>query len=245
MFAYTATPDLLSGRVILITGANRGIGAAAAEAFAAHGATVALLGRATEGLTEIANALEQQGYTRPSVHPLDLATAGVDDFAGLSDALAQRYGKLDGLLHNASMLGPRCSLEDTPLDAFQQVVQVNVTALLGLTRPLLPLLRASSDASLVFTSSSVGRKGRAHWGAYAISKFATEGMMQVFADEFAGSTIRANSVNPGGTRTAMRALAYPEENPKTRPTPDAIMPVYLYLMGPQSKGVNGQALDAQ
>jgi len=126
------------------------------------------------------------------------------------------------------------------------VMQVNVNATFMLTSALLPLLKLSSDASVVFTSSSVGRKGRAYWGAYAVSKFATEGLMQVLADEVDGvAPVRANSINPGATRTDMRAQAYPGENPASNPLPEAIMPVYLYLMGPDSSGVNGQAFDAQ
>ena len=113
-------------------------------------------------------------------------------------------------------------------------------------RTLLPLLKLSEDASVVFTSSSVGRKGRAYWGAYGVSKFAAEGLMQTLADEVEGvAPVRANSVNPGATRTGMRAQAYPGENPASNPLPEAIMPVYLYLMGPDSRGVNGQAFDAQ
>ena len=115
-----------------------------------------------------------------------------------------------------------------------------------LMRTVLPLLKLSEDASVVFTSSSVGRKGRAYWGAYGVSKFATEGLMQTLADEVEGvAPVRANSVNPGATRTGMRAQAYPGENPASNPLPEAIMPVYLYLMGPDSRGVNGQAFDAQ
>ncbi len=127
-----------------------------------------------------------------------------------------------------------------------RVMQINVNAMFMLTSALLPLLKLSEDASVVFTSSSVGRKGRAYWGAYAVSKFATEGLMQVLADEADGTyPVRSNSINPGATRTAMRAHAYPGENPVNNPEPDAIMPVYLYLMGPDSKGVNGQQFNAQ
>lgn len=115
-----------------------------------------------------------------------------------------------------------------------------------LTQALMPLLKRAEDASIIFTSSGVGRKGRAHWGAYAVSKFATEGMAQVLADELENiSRIRTNCINPGATRTGMRAWAYPAENPTRNPTPEEIMPLYLYLMGPDSKGVNGQSLDAQ
>jgi NAD(P)-dependent dehydrogenase (short-subunit alcohol dehydrogenase family) len=245
VFAYQPKPDFLSGRNILITGAGRGIGAAAARAFASYGARLILIGRTSAYIEEVAQEIATRGGEKPAVYPIDLLRATDDDFAGLTKHLADTYGKLDGLLHNASQLGPRCSIEDTSTADFQHVMQVNVTSNLALTKALLPLMRRSPDASIVFTSSSVGRKGRAHWGAYSISKFATEGLMQVLADEMAGSNIRVNSINPGGTRTDMRAQAYPNENPQTRPTGDQIMPLYLYLMGSDSIGVNGQALDAQ
>lgn len=155
------------------------------------------------------------------------------------------FGCLDGILHNASILGPRTPLEQLAGENFAKVMQINVNAMFMLTSALLPLLRLSNDASVIFTSSSVGRKGRAYWGAYAVSKFATEGLMQVMADELEGTTVRANSLNPGATRTDMRAHAYPGENPLNNPTPDEIMPLYLYLMGPDSTGVTGQAFNAQ
>ncbi|KGS15217.1 3-oxoacyl-ACP reductase, partial [Pseudomonas coronafaciens] len=140
----------------------------------------------------------------------------------------------------------RTPLEQISAEEFAQVMHINVNATFMLTQAMLPLLELSEDASIAFTSSSVGRKGRANWGAYSVSKFATEGLMQTLADELDGVTaIRANSINPGATRTGMRAQAYPSENPLDNPAPEDIMPVYLYLMGPDSKGINGQALNAQ
>lgn len=243
MFAYDAPAQLLANRRILITGAGRGIGAAAAQAFAAHGAEVILLGRAQAALDATARAITDAGHRQPRVVVLDLEHAAAADYLALARELG---GHLDGVLHNASLLGPRMDVEHTPPLEFNRVMQVNVNATFALTAALLPLLRqAPGDASVVFTSSSVGRKGRAQWGAYAVSKFATEGLMQTLADELAGTSLRANSVNPGGTRTDMRAQAYPSEDPQRVPAPQAIMPVYLYLMGPDSAGVNGQAFDAQ
>lgn len=125
-------------------------------------------------------------------------------------------------------------------------MQVNVNAAFMLTRALLPSLQKSRDGRLLFTASSVGRKGRAYWGAYSVTKFAVEGLMQVLADELQNtSSVRVNSLNPGGTRTGMRAQAYPAEDPATRPTPESLMPVYLYMMGPDSSRLHGQALDVQ
>ncbi|MDP2243925.1 YciK family oxidoreductase [Pseudomonas sp.] len=246
MFQYSARPDLLKDRVILVTGAGRGIGAAAAQAFAAHGATVLLLGKTEANLSRVYDAIEAAGHPQPAVIPFNLETALAHQYDELAAMIESEFGKLDGLLHNASIVGPRTPLEQLSGDNFMRVMQVNVNATFMLTSTLLPLLKLSSDASVVFTSSSVGRKGRAYWGAYAVSKFATEGLMQVLADEVDGvAPVRANSVNPGATRTDMRAQAYPGENPVNNPLPEAILPVYLYLMGPDSSGVNGQAFDAQ
>lgn len=246
MFNYQAPPRLLANRVILVTGAARGIGAAAARAYAAHGATVILLGRTAPALRAVAESIKQAGHAEPVVFTLDLETASTSDYEKLEVSIDDRFGRLDGVLHNASLLGPRTTLDEIPDESFAKVMHVNVNATFMLTRALLPLLHRSMDASVVFTSSSVGRKGRAQWGAYAVSKFATEGLMQTLADELKeGCQIRANSVNPGGTRTAMRAEAYPDEDPERNPTPEQIMPVYLYLMGPDSANVNGQAFDAQ
>jgi NAD(P)-dependent dehydrogenase (short-subunit alcohol dehydrogenase family) len=160
--------------------------------------------------------------------------------------IEKEFGHLDGLLHNASIIGPRTPIEQLSGENFMRVMHINVNGMFMLTSTLLPLLKLSQDASVVFTSSSVGRKGRAYWGAYGVSKFATEGLMQTLADELEDvAAVRANSINPGGTRTSMRAQAYPGENPMERPAPEEIMPVYLYLMGPDSTGINGQAFDAQ
>ncbi len=246
MFDYTARPDLLQGRIILITGAGRGIGAAAAMSYAAHGATVLLLGKTEENLNLIYDQIEAAGYPQAAVIPFNLETALAHQYDELAAMVEREFGHLDGLLHNAAILGPRTPLEQLSGDNFMRVMQVNVNATFMLTSTLLPLLKLSKDASVIFTSSSVGRKGRAYWGAYAASKFANEGLMQVLADEMDGICPgRANSINPGATRTGMRAQAYPGENPASNPLPEAIMPLYLYLMGPDSTGVNGQAFDAQ
>jgi len=246
MFDYTARPDLLAGRIILVTGAGRGIGEAAAKAYAAHGATVLLLGKTEENLNRVYDEIEAAGHPQPAVIPFNLETALPHQYDELAAMIEREFGRLDGLLHNASIVGPRTPVEQLSGENFMRVMQVNVNAMFMLTSTLLPLLKLSTDASILFTSSSVGRKGRAYWGAYAVSKFATEGLMQVVADELDGTVpVRANSVNPGATRTDMRAKAYPAENPLNNPLPSEIMPVYLYLMGPDSVGVNGQAFDAQ
>ncbi len=244
MFDYQAPADLLRNRVILVTGANRGIGAALAKGCATLGARVILQGRDAAALDQVSQEIQASGGQAETLL-LDLEQADAAAYAAVAELLQQRHGRLDGLVHNAGLLGPRVLLEQTPPAALAQVMQVNVHAGFALTQALLPLLRASADASVIFTSSSVGRKGRASWGAYSVSKFATEGLMQVWAEELAEAGIRVNSVNPGGTRTAMRAAAYPEEDPARVPVPEAILPVYLYLLGPAGRGTTGQALNAQ
>ncbi len=197
-------------------------------------------------VNEVYDAIEAAGHPQAAVIPFNLETAQPHQFEELAATLENEFGRIDGLLHNASILGPRSPMQQISGENFMRVMQVNVNAMFMLTTAMLPLMKLSSDASIIFTSSSVGRKGRAYWGAYSVSKFATEGLMQTLADELDGtSAIRANSVNPGATRTSMRALAYPGENPLNNPTGEEIMPVYLYLMGPDSAGVNGQAFDAQ
>lgn len=245
MFNYTAPAGLLTGRTILITGAGRGIGAQAARTYAAYGATVLLLGKTEKHLNAVYDEILAAGHAEPVVIPLDLEKASPEAYTELAAMIEAEFGHLDGLLHNASILGPRTPLEQLAGDNFAKVMQINVNAMFMLNSAMLPLLRLAPDASVIFTSSSVGRKGRAYWGAYAVSKFATEGLMQVMADEFDDTAIRANSLNPGGTRTDMRAHAYPGENPDNNPTPAEIMPLYLYLMGPDSTGVTGQAFNAQ
>jgi NAD(P)-dependent dehydrogenase (short-subunit alcohol dehydrogenase family) len=243
MFDYSARPELLKDRVILVTGAGRGIGAAAAKTYAAHGATVLLLGKTEANLTQVYDEIEAAGHPQPAVIPFNLETALPHQYDELAAMIESEFGHLDGLLHNASIIGPRTPIEQLSGENFMRVMQINVNAMFMLTSTLLPL---SQDASVVFTSSSVGRKGRAYWGAYGVSKFATEGLMQTLADEVDGvAPVRSNSINPGGTRTSMRAQAYPGENPLNNPTPEEIMPVYLYLMGPDSTGINGQAFNAQ
>jgi len=246
MHNYKPAPALLKDRVILVTGAGDGIGAAAAKAFAAHGATVVLLGRSARKLEKVYDDIERSGAPQPAIAPLNLEKAVPEQYLELATMLEKEFGRLDGLLHNAALLGTLTPLEQYDLKQWAQLMQVNLHAPYLLTRAMLPLLKNSKDASVLFTSSGVGRKGRAYWGAYAITKAANEGLMQVLADEVDGTcAVRANSINPGATRTGMRAQAYPGENPLQNPTPEEIMPVYLYLMGPDSSGVNGQAFDAQ
>ncbi|MBV7315051.1 YciK family oxidoreductase [Shewanella sp. NIFS-20-20] len=245
MLEYHAKNDALQGKIILVTGAGDGIGKAAAVTYAQHGATVILLGKTVSKLEAVYDEIEAAGGPKPAIVPLDMKGATEQNYLDMADTIEQQFGKLDGLLHNAGLLGVLGPFEHIDMGAFNDVMQVNVTAQAMMTKALLPVLKRAPNASIVFTSSGVGRQGRAYWGAYAISKFATEGMMQVIAHECDGSSLRVNSINPGATRTGMRANAYPAENPQTLATPLAIMPTYLYLMSDDSLKDNGQAFNAQ
>ncbi|SEF44774.1 YciK family oxidoreductase [Billgrantia desiderata] len=245
-FDYEAPADLLRDRIVLVTGAGDGIGRAAALAYARHGATVILLGRTIAKLEKVYDEIEAAGGPQPAIFPLNLEGATLKDYHDMAETLDKEFGRLDGILHNAGLLGRITPFEQYNPELWDQVMQININGPVWMTQALLPLLKSSPDASVVFTSSSVGRKGRAYWGAYAVSKFATEGFMEVLADEVEHlGTIRVNTLNPGATRTKMRANAYPGEDPQTLRTPEEIMPTYLWLMGPDSKGYNGQRFDAQ
>ncbi len=244
--SYVATADCLADRVILVTGAGSGIGRAAALTCAAHGAQVVLLGRTVSKLEKVYDEILAADGARPSIAPMNLANAQGPDFFQLRDSIAEEFGRLDGLLHNAGVLGPRTPIEQYPVAKWAEVMHVNLTVPFVMTQVLLPLLNKSADASVIFTSSGVGRRGKAFWGAYSVSKFGVEGLSQVLADETSGAgRIRVNCVNPGRARTTMRADAYPAEDPNSVPTPDQLMGPYLYLLGPESAGVTGQSLDSQ
>jgi NAD(P)-dependent dehydrogenase (short-subunit alcohol dehydrogenase family) len=245
MLEYQAAKDLLNNKTILVTGAGDGIGRAASIEFAKHGATVILLGKTVKKLENVYDEIVNAGYPKPAIVPLDMKGATEQNYIDMADTIAEQFGHLDGLLHNASHLGALGPFEHIDLTSLETILKVNVTAQAIMTKSLLPIMRKAEHASIVFTSSGVGRKGRAYWGPYAFSKFATEGMMQVLADECDNTSVRVNSINPGATRTEMRAKAYPAEDPQTLKTAEQIMPTYLFLMGNESIDTNGQALNAQ
>jgi NAD(P)-dependent dehydrogenase (short-subunit alcohol dehydrogenase family) len=244
--AYEPAPGSHAGRVILVTGASDGIGQAVAIALARQGATVALLGRSQRKLSRTYDRIVQAGGPKPAILPFNLETAAAPEYEALAEALDREFGRLDGLAHVAGILGDLSPIEQYDVPTWCKVLHVNLTAAFIVTRALLPLVRRSEDASIVFTSSTIARGARAYWGAYAASKFGTEGLMQVLAQEMAGTTrVRVNSVNPGPTRTAMRRQAYPAEDPARLAEPAAVVAPYLYLLAPASAGINGQAIDCQ
>lgn len=243
---HAIAPDELQGRIIAITGASGGLGSAVSLACARHGATVILIGRNARKLESLHTRIERAGAPEPLIALLDLEKALADDYDQLADAVLQRFGRLDGLLHNAGILGTLSPIETHDVPIWCQVMHVNVTAAFALTQVLIPALKRSPDGSVVFTSSSVGRRGRAYWGAYAVSKFAIEGLTQVLAEELEGiSAVRVNALNPGRARTMMRRQAYPAEDIETLPLPETLTGPYLSLLGPASKGTTGMSFDCQ
>jgi NAD(P)-dependent dehydrogenase (short-subunit alcohol dehydrogenase family) len=236
----------LSGRVIAITGSTGGLGRAIALDAARAGAELILLGRNVQKLQGLRAQIEAFAPDRALMAPLDLEKAVAQDYDQLADAVTSRYGRLDGLVHCAALLGALTPIDQYEIPMWARVMHVNLTAAFALTQVLLPALRRSPDASIIFTSSSVGRKARAYWGAYAVSKFGVEGLMQVLADELQGTTnVRVNSINPGAMRTPMRRQAYPAEALETLALPEARTEPYLRLLGPRGAGITGQALNCQ
>jgi len=236
----------LQGRVIAITGVTGGIGRALALACLREGAEVVLLARSEAKLRSLHAECEAVASARALIAALDLEKALAQDYDRIADAIAERYGRLDGLVHCAGLLGTLTPIEQYDVPTWCRVMHVNLTAAFALTQVLIPALRKSADASVIVSSSSVGRRGKAYWGAYAVSKFAVEGLMQVLADELQGSSnVRVNSINPGRARTVMRRQAFPSEDIGSLPLPETLLDPYLRLLGPRGAGVTGQALDSQ
>ncbi len=239
---YQAPADLLHDRVILVTGAGDGIGRAAAETFAAHGATVVLLGKTINKLEAVYDAIVEAGHPEPAIYPLHMEGATPHDYEEMAAKIDEGFGRLDGILHNAAALPWLSRTDDYDADAWVKMLQVNLTAPMLITQACLPLLRKAPDAAIVFTTDDVGQHGKAYWGAYAAAKGGIERFMETLADELEKSAIRVNAIDPGPTRTALRKRIYPGLDLTDMPTPLDRMPGYLWLMGPDSAGTRGQRL---
>ncbi len=231
----------LKGKKALITGGSKGIGKGIAAAFLREGASVIICGRNEINLKAACNELGRLGRIEYIV--ADIASR--DDIGVLAKSLGDKWGSLDVLVNNASILGERKPVSEYPEDVWEEVIHINLNAQFFVTKALLPLLKESESGSIINVSSSVGRQGKKEWGAYAASKFGLEGLTQVLADELGESGPRVNSVNPGGTRTDMRAGAYPDEDPMTLPSPEDISPVFVYLASDDSIGVTGKEFNAR
>jgi NAD(P)-dependent dehydrogenase (short-subunit alcohol dehydrogenase family) len=230
-------PHSLAGRVILVTGASSGIGRAVAKAYAAHGATVVLLARTVKKLELLYDEIMKAGFPTPALYPLNLATATPTDYENLALVLMEHFGRLDGLLLNAATIGSLTPLEHYPIEQWYQVMQVNLNSNFLLIQAMLPLLKISKDAKILFTLANEGIKGKAYWGAYGVSKFAIQGLMQILADELeTHSSIRVNAINPGCVQTPLRKAAYPaDRSSQSIPKPEDLLVHYLSLMEPNNQ----------
>jgi NAD(P)-dependent dehydrogenase (short-subunit alcohol dehydrogenase family) len=234
-------PELLQDRIILLTGAANGIGQAVVKAMAAHGATTILLDRDVPGLEQTYDEIVAAGHPEPAIYPLDLQGAEPDDYTRLAATLADEFGHLDGLVHNAAQLGALVPFANFDNELWFQTLQANLNAPYLLTMACLGLLNTSKDASIVFTADAAGRTGTAYWGAYGVSKAGMEIFMQTLAAELEANTpIRVNSIDPGPVHTALRRIAYPAEDSSALRSPADVTRAFLYLAGPESRGITGQ-----
>lgn len=231
---------MLQGKVALITGASQGLGKALALSFAAEGASVVINSRREEGVRAIAREIEAKGG---EVLALAADVSEAADVERLVGATVERFGRVDVLVNNAGVLGPRVEIEEYPEDEWRRVIDANLTGPFLVSKAAIPHM--PEGASIVNVVSGVSVEGRAGWGAYSVSKFGVEGLTQILAAELAERGIRANAVDPGGMRTDMRAAAYPEEDPMTRVTPEENTAVFVYLASDESKDVTGERFKAQ
>ncbi len=238
---WQPSTSLLDKRVILITGAADGIGNALSKACAACGATVVLLDRQVKGLEKLYDKIVSANAPEPAIYPLDLKGASADDYQTLADTLLKEFGQLHGLVHNAATLDALIPLENFDNELWFETLQVNLNAPYLLTKACLPVMKKAADASIIFSSDTVGRHGKAYWGAYGVSKAGLENLMTTFSQELEENTnIRVNSIDPGPVRTALRVIAYPAEDHSRLNTPADVVNPFLYILGPDSKGITGK-----
>ena len=241
---YRPRPDLLKGRVILVTGASRGIGRVAALTFAAHGATVVLHGRDVATLEKVYDEIETNSRPQPAAIPLDLDKATTRDYDALAYAIESQLGRLDGILHNAAHVEKLAPLEQQSAEEWNRMLRINLVAPFALTQACARLLKPSVDASVIFTLESHGHAPAAFWGGYAVSKAGVEALMKIQAAEWQASpNLRANAVLPGPVASPSRAKTHPGEVAASQRQPEELMPTYLYLIGPDSREVSGTVVN--
>jgi len=235
---YSAPPALLEEKIILITGAGDGIGRAAAKSFAAHGATVILLGRTIKKLEQVYDEIESAGHPQPAIFPLNLETATPKDYDDLGDNIKNEFGRLDGLLNNAAQVGGLTPIQHYDIGLWARIINVNLNAPFLICQVCIPLLQQGADSAMVFSTDHCTR---AYWGAYGVAKHGQEALLNILADELnTDRPVRVNGIDPGAVRTNLRAQNYPGEDANTLPKPEDVIAPYLYFMGPDSKGTTGQ-----
>src|SRR5918912_649507 len=231
---------MLRGKVVMITGASRGLGRALTLAFAEEGANLVINSRNSDSLDPVVKEAEDAGAEVLAV-PADVSVQA--DVERLVNAAVDRFGRIDVLVNNAGLLGPRVPIVEYPEDEWPKVLEANLTGPFLLTKALIPHM--PEGGSIINVTSGVSIQGRARWGAYSVSKFGMEGFTQILAAELEERGIRANSVDPGGMRTEMRAAAYPNEDPNTLVTPEKNIDVFWYLASDESRDVTGERFKAQ
>ena len=239
---HTIKDDEFKDKVILVTGANRGFGLAITMDLARAGATVIMLGRDLGSLEYAYDAVVDAGLKEPILYPLDLEGATPENYQELQDNLLNQFGQLDGLVHNASILGTQMPIEQYDIKLWYSTLQINLSAPFMLTQFLIPALLKSNDARIIFMSSNVGREARAYWGAYSVSKFGIEGFAKTLSEELEKTRISVNTVNPGKMRTEMRRAAYPAEDSSTVPLPEEKSQAVAFLLSSSSPKINGEQL---
>ena len=234
----------LVDRVVLITGAGGGLGAVVARAIAAAGAECVLLGRRERTLTPVFDAIVADGSPEPALFPLDVTRAGEDDYQRLVDGIAADCGHLDGVVHLAARFDGLMPLATHPIDGWQRIMHINLTAAFTLTQICLPLLQSVDDASVVFTLDDAAAKPKAFWGAYGVSKAGLSSLVKMFAVEHEQSDrLRLNGIDPGPRQTPLRAKAFPTEDPSAQ-LPESIADTYVHLLSAAARGTTGQILGA-
>ena len=239
---YKVKGGELEDKVILVTGANRGFGLAITMDLAKAGATVIMLGRDLGSLEYAYDAVVDAGYKEPILYPLDLEGATPENYQELQDDILDKFKKLDGLIHNAAILGTQMPIDQYDIKLWYTTLQINLSAPFMLTQFLIPALMKSDDARILFLSSTVGRKARAYWGAYSVSKFGIEGFAKTLSEELEKTQITVNTINPGKMRTEMRRTAYPAEDASAVPKPEEKSPVIVYLLSNKGSKINGEQL---
>ena len=239
MASYSPSPELLKGRTVLVTGAGDGLGRTAALAYSAHGAEVILVGRTVAKLEAVYDEILKQGGREPAIYPMDLAGASAKDYRDLAENIGRQIGHLEGVLHNAAELELLTPLEFHPIAAWETALRVNLTAPFLMTQACLGLLKQATDSAVIFTSDECAHRPKGYWGGYAVSKAGVENLGLMLAQELSNTAIRVHVLDPGSCRTAMRLRTHPGAPLAGYPCPETLIPMYLYLMGPDGRQQSG------